>query len=951
MDIKKSLEFKIIVLVVALLLIGSVIAGIFMVYVLKTTLYDITASIGRNTASIVLKDIETTMLEGKAETTKNLISNLKGIRGVEEISVFDSDGREAFTEGSPVKEAALMKELKAGKESTLQRDKTRIIFSFPLRNEAACLKCHGGEKKLLGAVKVSLSIEREYGRSMALVTTWIIVSIIASFIFTVLIGIVLRKMVIAPVKSLDKAAAKISEGDFSFDVDVTRNDEIGNLGRLFKESLRSLGGIIQRIKGQSERIAKVSEDVEKESKNIVKGAEVEGEAINSISSSVEELNATIIKIADSTDALAVSAGEASASVEEMVSSISNVNENIHDLSGAVESTSSSIEELSATIREVASNADELAGASEETLSAVSQITSVIKEVELNAKESAKLSEKVTSDAATFGMASIEKTIEGMKNIKSSVERTADYIGRLGGRSDEIGKILTVIDDVTDQTTLLALNAAILAAQAGEHGKGFSVVAEEIKDLAERTTFSTQEIASLIQSVQQEVRSAVETMEAGLTSVEEGLHLSKEAGDALKKILESSRKSSEMALSIERSTTEQAKATKLVSQAMERVWNMTDQIAKATAEETKGIQFIIAAMEKMRDASQHVTKATEEQTISIKQISQTMELVSERSHHISNALSEHKAGSQYILNSLEGVKNIPVENRKLAFRVSSTLRELHKDSELVKVEMERFRFSEERGSLLRFGVLPLESPVVMYKKFAPLVAYLGSKLGKKMEVKVAVDFDGALKDIGENYTQLCALGPATYIAAHKDYGVKVLVKGLRDGKPYHRSAIVTRTDSDIKSVEDLRGRTFAFGDVQSSSGHIAPRLVLRDAGIDIEDLRYYHYLGHHDDVAKAVLSGDFDAGALAEWIAQKYLSEGLRIVRFSDEIPEMNICVNSSLDERDVAMIKTALISLDDSTPEGAMMLKSIDEHFTGFVESDDSDYHAIRAKILKLGLI
>jgi methyl-accepting chemotaxis protein len=101
------------------------------------------------------------------------------------------------------------------------------------------------------------------------------------------------------------------------------------------------------------------------------------------------------------------------------------------------------------------------------------------------------------------MASIGKAIDGMKEIKASVENTAGYIRKLGGRSEEIGQILNVIDEITDQTTLLALNAAILAAQAGEHGKGFSVVADEIKNLAERTSVSTQEIGELIQSVQQE----------------------------------------------------------------------------------------------------------------------------------------------------------------------------------------------------------------------------------------------------------------------------------------------------------------------------------------------------------------------------------------------------------------------------------------------------------------
>jgi len=153
--------------------------------------------------------------------------------------------------------------------------------------------------------------------------------------------------------------------------------------------------------------------------------------------------------------------------------------------------------LSATIKEVANNSAELAGAAQETQSAIMQIASSVKEVEQRAKESSVLSDKVKTDATTFGMSSIGKAIDGMQDIKVSVEKTAGYIKKLGGRSEEIGKILNIIDEVTDQTTLLALNAAILAAQAGEHGKGFSVVADEIKNLAERTSESTQEIGELI----------------------------------------------------------------------------------------------------------------------------------------------------------------------------------------------------------------------------------------------------------------------------------------------------------------------------------------------------------------------------------------------------------------------------------------------------------------------
>jgi len=948
---RKSLEFKVLAVVVFVLLLGAVVGGFIAVYMQKETLYSVTESAGKNTAAVVLKEIETTMLTGKADVTRELVKNLKEIREIEELSVFNDEGREAFQEKAPATESAVINELKAGKELILKRDLTRLTYYMPIKNSQSCRSCHGAEKPLLGAMKITVSIEKEYKKALSSVAVVVAGSLAAALGFSVLLGLMLRKLVISPIKSLNSAAEKTVEGDLSCDVSITTDDEVGRLSNAFKRSYRTIWGVFQRIKELSGRIARVAGDVEKESNKVVRGAEVEVEAITNISTSVEELNTAAVQIAESTDALASSVEETSASMEEMVSSISNVNESIHELSTAVEATSSSIEELSATIKEVASNAEELANASEETLSAVSEITSAIKEVELNAKESARLSEKVSSDAVTLGMASVEKTIEGMKNIKSSVERTAEFITKLGGRSDEIGKILTVIDEVTDQTTLLALNAAILAAQAGEHGKGFSVVADEIKDLAERTAFSTQEISTLIQSVQQEVKNSSDAMKDGLSSVEEGFRLSREAGDSLRKILDSSKRSSEMVLSIERSTAEQSRAVRLVAEAMERVRNMTDQIAKATAEESKGILLIIKATEKMGDASQQVSKATDEQTVGSRQISGTMDVVSEGIHQISRSLAEHKTATQHILNMIDSVKNIPLENRKLAFKISNTLRDLLKDSELLKTEMERFRFYEEKGIVLRFGVVPLESPSVMFGKFSPLADYLSKRLGKRVELKVAVDFEGALNDIGQNVTQLCYMTPSTYIEAHKKFGARVLAKALREGKPYQHSAIITRADSEIRSVEDLRGRTFAFGDARSTSSHIVPRSMLKDAGIDINDLKYYNYLGHHDDVAGAVLKGEFDAGGVMESTAHKFKDQGLRILRLSDDIPEFNICFNSYVDERDLAIIKTALLSLNDSTDEGANILKSIDKNYTGFVEATDGDYDGIRTKMAKLGII
>ena len=356
----------------------------------------------------------------------------------------------------------------------------RFVLYKPLENTSSCKGCHAQEGALLGAVKVSLSIEKEYDKAMKSIVTVIVLTVLGALGFSLVLWFMLRKMIIVPVKAIEMAALRLAEGDLSFETDIKGKDEIARLSQSVKESIGSLGRILQRIKDVSLRISRVAGNVEKDSKKVVDGTQLEAEAVADISSSVEELNAAISEITESTEGLAASTEETAASMDEIATSIGQVTNSTHDLFGSVEATSSSIEELSATIKEVAQNADNLSGITDETLSAIEEIASSVKEVELNAKESAKLSEKVMTDASTFGMTSIEKTIDGMKNIKFSVEKTNEFIKKLGGRSEEIGKILNVIDEITDQTTLLALNAAILAAQAGEHGKGFSVVADEIK---------------------------------------------------------------------------------------------------------------------------------------------------------------------------------------------------------------------------------------------------------------------------------------------------------------------------------------------------------------------------------------------------------------------------------------------------------------------------------------
>jgi methyl-accepting chemotaxis protein len=241
-----------------------------------------------------------------------------------------------------------------------------------------------------------------------------------------------------------------------------------------------------------------------------------------------------------------------------------------------------------------------------------------------------------------------KTISEIYRIKESSQEAVAVISNLGSRIEAIGQIVNVIDDVAEQTNLLALNAAIIAAQAGEQGKGFAVVADEIKDLAERAGASTREITDLIKTVQAESKNAINAVERGAHNVDRGVEVSNEAERALKKILESSQKSTNMVRAIARATVEQAKGSKQVTDAIGRIAETVQQIAAATAEQARGSELIMKSAEKMRLITQHVERSSQEQARGGRQITGAIENISSMVNQLNVTQRTQSRGSEQVL---------------------------------------------------------------------------------------------------------------------------------------------------------------------------------------------------------------------------------------------------------------------------------------------------------------
>jgi methyl-accepting chemotaxis protein len=545
----------------------------------------------------------------------------------------------------------------------------------------------GGTK--LAVIHLAFSREEIRGNAVRLVMLLIGTSIVIVLTIAVLVYVMAKRMITAPTATVDSVATRVSAGDLTQSVRVSTVDEIGNLGRSVNRMIIGLKGMVSSVRESSGKLEAVSGEVAGVASNMSTASKVQSEAVEEAASSVNEMHYSLKEIGGNVEDLNETSEQTSSAVIETAASIDEVARLMNDLSSSIEETSTAITLMSAAVRETAENVEALTIAADETAASTNEISASVREVETRAKQSVELAEAVTADAQDLGMLSIEKTIEGMRRIEEESRRSAEVINRLGGRAENIGGILTVIEDITDQTGLLALNAAILAAQAGEHGKGFAVVAAQIRELANRTAASTQEIGALISSVQDDSREAVEVMRNGVLMAEVGTRLARETGDAFQKIVERAGQSREMSRSISRAAGEQTMGMQQVSEAVERITNMAHQIARATNEQRSGSEQIIRAADKMREITRFVRTATTEQVKASRNITVAVETMGAKVGLVNRAAGEVRTGSELIVRAIERIKLAARENADLAARLNSAVEVLTAQAGTLKKEIGRF----------------------------------------------------------------------------------------------------------------------------------------------------------------------------------------------------------------------------------------------------------------------
>ena len=413
-----------------------------------------------------------------------------------------------------------------------------------------------------------------------------IIVAVAAFAVAVSLASLMIRLVSRQVREIMMLFRNIGMGDFDARVDVLSEDELGRMA----DSLNAmLDNILDLIQTREERDAMQS--------SIIKLLdEVSGAADGDLTVEAEVTADITGSIADAFNFMIV-----------------QLRDIIDDVQAATQDVSSSASEIQLTAEQLSQGSEEQATQIAETSRAVDEMVASIQRVSESAARSASVGQQARQ-SAQHGVQAVQNTIDGMNRIRDQVQETAKRIKRLGETSQEVGEIVKLISEIADRTSILALNASIQAAMAGEAGQGFAVVADEVERLAERSTEATKQIEALISSIQNEMNEAVASMESTTTEVVEGSLLAEEAGHALEEIGTVSNQLAELIQSISLTSEEQARGSETIAKSIGDIAQVTRHTAEGTKAAADSINQLAGLADELRESvSKFVLPGTDGQT--------------------------------------------------------------------------------------------------------------------------------------------------------------------------------------------------------------------------------------------------------------------------------------------------------------------------------------------------
>ena len=396
--------------------------------------------------------------------------------------------------------------------------------------------------------------------------------ITSSIIFIVGLGIIfiISSFLTKKIKILNDSAIKIGNGDLSAEINVNSEDEVGRLAQALKTMMEHIKVGSGSLLSEKLKAEKATAEAESQRNNYALERDYLSEKIDEILEGMNKLaegDLTVQLVSEKKDDVV---GKLFCGFNQLVINIKQIITSVYE---SVIATASTSNQIYTSSEAMAAGANEQSGQTSEVVYAIEEMTRTIIDTTKNSSIAADAANKAGLIAKEGGKG-VEETIEGMNRIAEVVKKSAITVQALGKSSDQIGEIVQVIDDIADQTNLLALNAAIEAARAGEQGRGFAVVADEVRKLAERTTKATKEIAMMIRKIQEDTEAAVLSMNEGTEEVEKGKTLADQAGKSLREIISGAEQVVDLVTQVAAASEEQSRAAEQISKSVEAISTVT-----------------------------------------------------------------------------------------------------------------------------------------------------------------------------------------------------------------------------------------------------------------------------------------------------------------------------------------------------------------------------------------
>jgi methyl-accepting chemotaxis protein len=543
----------------------------------------------------------------------------------------------------------------------------------------------------VGSVRISYTRDNIREKLIKHLITLIALQAFVVLALILLIRFFFRKDIGSKIIRVGTLLEEVKDGNLSSRINYDSDqDEIGAIANGLDFLIDHLAGTIIKMETISGNLRLAIDQTNMITSQVVNLTEEQQKNLKIVFDSLKEASLSQEQIIDHTAKLQNMAQANSDALTHINVTYGGIVHNIDSLDGNMASLNTSVDELSHSSKEVATRADEAAESVKDASMAMDSINISVTNINNVVKDTTAFSIESSEGITKKGIAVVSNVIETMERIESFFNSLSATVVRLDERSQDIKKIAMVIQEITTQINLLSLNALIIAGQAGESGKSFAVVANEMKLLATKTALSAKEIESIIHTIQNEINSAVSETRDTAQIVQDGNSAAAMTGEVLDEILDMSRRSTEMMQGIAALTGEQSQLSDSVRNDIRLLHELNHQVKNAAYEEEKSTTVIMNAVYLISSLTNETREATDKQFESLKIIAENTRISNTRVDEIIAASSMQQEINHAIIGSIAG--SLEMGNSIITYvqEVSAGINDVHIKLERLRQEMKFFR---------------------------------------------------------------------------------------------------------------------------------------------------------------------------------------------------------------------------------------------------------------------